>query len=583
MIRLRKLYSEDDAFREVIFKDGINLILGDKSVDDGGETVDKHQNGVGKSLTIELIDYCLLRKNDLSRITRINTKYLHPQSFVNLDFECDAGLYSIGRNNAGKIRIKRDGEDDHKIYNGIEEAKKHLKILIGLNDAPISVRDYFNFFIKHEFYAYEDFNELYTSSYVDLMRIHFYLFELDLLLLEKIKKAFENHKIATDKRAEVNRWLKQEGIKVEQLRAKRNQIEEKVADLEHDFDYEKILKSIEGKKDVISNLETEISDYIDKRSLLQVELSDIEDYINEYKEDVTIDDSDIQVVFEKYKKGLGDLIKKDLEELFTFRDQLSKFKEDLTGNKRKQLVDEIATLTGKINDRKEKVRRYYSDITESDKNHIVKSFRSYKDDLYSYRQYDQYLDQYDDAQEELNNAKTQYSLAANKLSRIVSDLREKKKSFEHTFVELHRDITGSSEASFNFSVDVESGIKQKKNFFKFEAITETTGSMGSNHIRAAIYDMSLHLNDFTKPRTLGVIVHDNLIFGFLDKASSIKYLNLMNSQLGDNIQYIAAINSDDFDYKELIAEFTFDIKSKVAIHLTKKDPLFHEIHRDFIN
>lgn len=579
MIRLRRLYSDNDLFREVPFVDGINLVLGDNSVNDEGETVDKHQNGVGKSLTIELIDFCLARRVNESRVTRINDKYLPKEEFVNLEFECDAGTYTIGRNKKGAFRLKK-GDEEYKSY-GMEEFKKHLKILIGLSYAPISVRDYFNFFIKHEDYDYSSFNELYRSTYIDLMKIQFYLFDIDMGLLERIKNAFEIYDRAKQNRQEVNKWLSDNGFEIDQLRAAKNKIEQKVTSLEDDFNYDNILGSIEDKKDQISTLEAEINDLIDKRSIIQVDLNEIDEYINEFSETTKIDDSDIQVVFDKYRAGLGDIIKKDLDELYKFRDQLAEFKSELTDSKRTQLKNEIESISDQIKARQQKIQQFYSTINDSNKNHIVQSFRAYKDDVYEFRQYDQYIDRYDEATEKLNDAQTAYSLAANELSKIVSHLKNVKASFQQTFVELHEKITGSSEASFNFSVNLNSGAQNKKDFFKFSAVTETTGSMGSNHLRAALYDMALHINTNTSPRALGLIVHDNLIFGLLDKASSIKYLNTMNSVLGESVQYIAAVNSDDFNYQELLSEFDFDIKDSIAIQLTKGDPLFHGIFRDF--
>jgi len=581
MIRINKVYSDNDLFREIQFKDGLNLILGDNSVNNDGKTVDKHQNGVGKSLAVELIDFCLAIRSDQSRIMMINDKYLPKEAYVNLEFTCDTGTYTVSRNKKGSFRLKKDDEE-YKDY-GYEEIKKHLHIIIGLGNSPISVRDYFNFFIKREDYDYSAFNELYRSTYVDLMRIQFYLFNINLDLLSRIKEAFECYDVAIKNRREVNKWLEDNGLKIDQLRAKRNSIEQKVTTLEEDFNYDNILASIEDKKDELTQLESEINDLINKRSLLQVDLSEINDYINEFEEPVEISNTDIEVVFSKYKAGLGELIEKDLEELYQFRDQLAEFKSELTSTRRGNLKTQIGNITDQIKARQEKIQRYYSSINEDDKNHIVKSFRSYKDDVYEFRQYDQYIDRYDEASEKLNNAQATYSNAANELSKIVSQLREAKDSFEKTFVELHERITGSSEASFNFSVNVNSGAQNKKDFFKFSAVTETTGSMGSNHLRAALYDMALHINTYTKPHTLGLIVHDNLIFGLLDKASSIKYLNTMNNVVGETVQYIAAINSDDFKYQELLSEFDFKIEDHIAIQLTKDNPLFHGIYRDFMS
>jgi len=579
MLRLIRLYSDENFFKEVKFKPGINLILGDKSVDHKGNVKNLHQNGVGKSLATELIDFCLMRRGSESRIISINDKYLPDSVFVYLHFACDGGEFIVARNKKGEIKIKSIDEPFKRI--GFEDAKKYLEMLVGLGDKPVTLRDYLNFFIKQEAYVYKDFNELFRSTYIDILRIHFYLFGIDLDALKDIQKAFEEYDRSIEARSEVTRWLSKNDLEIDKLRAMRNEIEERVSNLEEDFDYSKIVKSLDDKKLHIAELEARTNELIEKKSLLQISLREINEYINEFSEDIYIEDDDIKIVFEKYKKGLGALAEKDLESLYKFRDQLSKFKSSLVESKKRQLTEEMSQTQATIESLNEKVSKYYRDISESDKNNIVKSFRSYKDDVYEFRQYDSQLEAFENATKRLNQAKADYTVAANKLSRIVGELKAVKDSFQSTFIDVHRYITGSSAASFDFAVDVDSGLNKKKDFFKFAVYTETSGSKGSDQIRAAIYDASLHINKETKKRTIGFILHDNLIFGVIDKVSSIKFLNLMHDKLGDSVQYIAAINSDDFDYAELREQFSFDIQDKVAIHLTKDSPLFHKIHLDF--
>jgi DNA repair ATPase RecN len=380
----------------------------------------------------------------------------------------------------------------------------------------------------------------------------------------------------------VTKWLKKNDLEIGKLRAIRNEIEERVNNLEQDFDYGKIINTLDNKQMEITELEAKINQLLEQKSSLAVDLVEIEEYVNEFSEDIYIEDDDIKTVFEKYKKGLGELAQADLENLYKFRDQLAKFKSNLIDNKKIQLSQEITQINATVQELNKKVSKYYAQISQSDQNNLVKSFRTYKEDIYEFRQFDQQLEKYELATERLNEAKAVYSTAANKLSRIVSTLKNVKESFQTTFIDAHKYITGSSAASFDFTVNVDTGPSRKKDFFKFSAYTETSGSKGSDQIRAAIYDVSLHMNEHTKKKTIGFILHDNLIFGVIDKVSSIKFLNLINDRLGDEIQYIAAINSDDFDYAELREQFTFDVKEKEAINLTKSEPLFHGIYLDFI-
>ncbi|MCK4922844.1 MAG: AAA family ATPase, partial [Bacteroidales bacterium] len=65
MIRLKKLYSIPKSFEPINFESGLNIILGEKS--EGNNKT----NGVGKTMSIEFLNFCLLKKTSDSRVTLI--------------------------------------------------------------------------------------------------------------------------------------------------------------------------------------------------------------------------------------------------------------------------------------------------------------------------------------------------------------------------------------------------------------------------------------------------------------------------------------------------------------------------------
>ena len=65
MLRINKLYSIPESFEPVSFDSGINIILGEKDVSSN------KTNGVGKTLLIEFINFCLLKEFKSSRVSKI--------------------------------------------------------------------------------------------------------------------------------------------------------------------------------------------------------------------------------------------------------------------------------------------------------------------------------------------------------------------------------------------------------------------------------------------------------------------------------------------------------------------------------
>jgi hypothetical protein len=580
MLRLVRLYSDENLFEPIDFKPGLNIIRGSNSKSADGEVKSRRQNGVGKSLSIDLVDFCLLKSEQNSRIFKINDKYLPRDAYVNLHFKSGDDEYVISRNKQDSVLIRKVGELS-KEY-GVTDAKKLLGGIVGIGATEVSFRDYLNFFIKNEEYTYADFNELYRGTYAELMKIHFYLFDLSLSELKNIQKALEQYESAGKVKTRVNAWLKKHGLEIEQLKARRNDLDERINSLKNDFNYSSMVGDYSKRNTEIAILDNEVAELVEKRSLLYSELEGIESFINDYGDELYIDDNDVKLVFEKYKKGLGNFVREDLGELLKFRDQLSGFRNELITEKKQAMRKEVNDLTRSIDEKSQVVSQFYASTKKEAQSNVGRALEVYQQDILDIKEYDTYLKQFEVAEEEHGKATIAYNNAIAQLSIIVTKLKAERESFGKTFVELHKEVAGNSAASFDFQVGIDSKPNSKKAFFTFKVATETNGNKGANQMRAAIYDASLHKNEYTRPRTIGFLVHDNLLFGNMDQESSIQFLNEMNNMDPENFQYIATANSDQFDYKELEGRFAFKISEKVIKDLTREKPLFKNINPDFV-
>lgn len=130
-IRLVKLYSENDSFRAIDFKPGINLICGQKSTNSDGSIKSKKMNGVGKTLSTELINFCLFKTQN-SKVLRINNKYLARNELVYLHMLVDGTDVIVGRSKSGQVRIKTGSNSEFKDYD-TSSGKKYLENLLQFN------------------------------------------------------------------------------------------------------------------------------------------------------------------------------------------------------------------------------------------------------------------------------------------------------------------------------------------------------------------------------------------------------------------------------------------------------------------
>jgi uncharacterized protein YydD (DUF2326 family) len=569
MFKLIKLYSNDNLFKEISFKDGINLICGERSVNDEGSVESDKQNGVGKSYVIDLINFCLLKRQNESKVSDIPDEHLPKDSYVYLHFSFNNRNYIFARNKNNDVKIKIESNDFKQYEFGV--AGKELTRILNFSDSLLSARDYINFIIKEEDYNYKDFVKLYTSNYTDLLKIHFYFFGLPVIALNAIKTSFKKNKEATTSIRNIKKELDKKNLNIDEIRALQNQIKSDIEKAEKELNYDELTQKIKDESDSISEKEDKLNDLIIKRKGLQIQLVEINNFASNYNEDFYIDDTEIKEIFEKYKKGLGVLIEKDFKELQNFRNQILDYKDQLLKEKRILLIQEIEKIDSNIRDLHTEIQERYSNITSKKKSNFSKGLIIYKQKFSELQKHSSSIDEFEKQEEIKDESRKTFNEKIDSMKDLEQQVKEIKSSFQKTFVKIHEQIMGNSHSSFDFSFKP---IFMVESFFQFSVVVFGQGSKGVNQMRAVIYDLSLLLNEHTKKKHLGFVIHDNLIFGSVDKDSSISTLNFLSEINADKFQYIATVNKDDFDYSELESKFTFKVKECVRIELTKSSPLF---------
>ena len=131
MLRVRKLYSEPETFDAINFVDGINLVFGETT--QGNDKT----NGVEKSLSIEFLNYGLLKQHKNSRISRIPSTSFPTDVLICLDFEINSHFITTKRSvkNNSSPELVIDGVSTK--FNSLKDASKRLENLLFENDKGI--------------------------------------------------------------------------------------------------------------------------------------------------------------------------------------------------------------------------------------------------------------------------------------------------------------------------------------------------------------------------------------------------------------------------------------------------------------
>ena len=147
MFKLISLSSSTGLFEDIVFKDGLNIILG-RYAKSG-----KDINGIGKTTIINFIDYCLLAEGVKSELFKEKYDFLRSES-IKLDFFLGDKRYSVERGFDDKKKVffainegavKEFIDSDLRLILGAEMGKGQIGVY-----EPIWYRTLMSFFLQND-------------------------------------------------------------------------------------------------------------------------------------------------------------------------------------------------------------------------------------------------------------------------------------------------------------------------------------------------------------------------------------------------------------------------------------------------
>ncbi|WP_345992385.1 hypothetical protein [Sulfurimonas sp. HSL-1716] len=310
-MKLSKIYSDNENFKSIVFRDSINFILSD-------------DHSVGKSTLFSLIDFCLLKgsKDFLSREQFSNFTFY-------LELEVNSNKYlTIKRPTRGssnitaKILDHKDlllDTDTFDIVGGVEVVKAYIQKSIGfcLDD----YRQYVSYFLRDQDNQSDVFR---LNKFIRQRDIHYKPIISNLLGIDgnKIRRKYELDNEIEEiskqiivKENDLGNYRTKESI-IEEISVYEKQLSEK-EELYANFDFYLSEKNI--SKELINNIETEISLLNQERNSLNREI----DYINKsLEEEIAIDEEDINGLFDEMKVLFPTDLKKNYTSVIAFNKQI---------------------------------------------------------------------------------------------------------------------------------------------------------------------------------------------------------------------------------------------------------------------
>lgn len=584
MIRIKKFYIDPSAigkkkFEPIKFEEGINLIIGEKSDEELGENQHKKMNSVGKSLLIEMINFCLLVESAKSRVDRIPLNLISDSTRLNLELEYEDGKevskITIRRSRSERepIIIEVDGEVSEFAENKIDSAREYLShyfLKSEVVEKP-SFRQLLSILIRDEKSGFDNIlhpnKNSPTYGYTGLILPHVYLFGFSVEPFKEVEKVRNEIKKANTVIADARNKIKSEGVQLKEVRSYINNLESEVKKLDI---AENELKPSEGSimlANQLNELNANLEEIISIKTSKEMRAKRIKALTNKSDQ---LDLKKLNLVYEKYRSGLGDLVSKTFEETLDFRKQIEEFENELKTNKLSSLNNEIRSLDLKIEEIDNQISDIYKKVgyakTLSDFRITVQQHRESHEKLEKLKgEYKRYEDK-NSHKKRLQLQKQQY---INKLEVQLFEFTKNIKKFEKNLVSIHEYIYGNASCHFEVNID---GNSSSAKYLTFDYRTELDGGASSDRMKTFIYDTLLMLNEQTSERHPGFLIHDN-VFAAVGRNDMVSALNYLNEQKlrGKKYQYIVTLNKDEFEAHE--DEFNFETSEVKRVELTRQDPL----------
>jgi uncharacterized protein YydD (DUF2326 family) len=535
---IKRLYTEPATIAPIRFEAGVNFILGERD-----DTSSKN-NGVGKSLCVEFLNFGLLKRKSDSRVAKIPQNCFDPATFICVDFELHGDQYTIRRSldESEQPRIVVGGRET--IYAKVEDATNFLtgKMFPDSYYSSVGFREMLGPLIRDERSEFKSIVAVFdTKSRVpDNYAPHLMMLGIDPRIYWSIKvilKELDTLAAEETRIKESVKLVRQKEFK--EARSDLNALDEEVAKIQAGIDALENLPAYDIVKGEILEIEDKMADLRRRKEVLIKRTASLAPIAIES----TIGSDEIRDFYNQLREGLGTSIARELDEVMSFKSKIEQFQRHLLDEKSKVLDVDLRTLNKQLS---ELDRRYAKLVGVLDQEGQLRnlrqtyaSFQAKSDEL---GQLKSFFSRHDQLLIDRQTKKSELEAEKLGLQASISAASERLRSFERTILDIHQFIQGTRKASFEVSTTT------RKHIVDITLRIDDDGSHSVEREKVFIYDLALMLNDFTKARHPGLLVHDNIFDVDNDTLQkSLEYL-LTRAPFEDDQQYILTLNSDRVEH-----------------------------------
>jgi uncharacterized protein YydD (DUF2326 family) len=535
MIELKSLTSPNNSkFRPLEFKKGLNIILGEKITSNKKDSI----NGVGKTLSIELISYMLGKKS-----SKINKILQETETTLNLLFTINNEMHLITRN--GK-NIALD-----------EEEISYKKLLEWFNSKfliPFSFRQIFVRFNRESYIFPTD--QLANEDRFINNKINAFLLHLDYKFVSKKEYLYKKNEMLKN----IIKYIKE--LKEETNQERKIELKEELEKIEYDLAHYEFAEEFTELQTKADKLTKEIIEIRNKIAIKQREIK-LRKEIIEVNKVEEVDIKEIVRIYEEVKFFFPKTAINHLEAVQEFHKMLYENRKKEALRDIEKFKQEIKILQQQLK-QKDEERAKILKLLEGKKaleeyHNLIKRKEQILEELQILEEKERELKKYE-------KEKVNLQIEIDTFKKELIELKEKIKSQIEKLITDFREISSLFyERAGILSIELKDDFKSKI-LYKIEPKIPADDSSGVGMIKIFIYDMLLYkLN----PSLIGFVSHDNYLFDLVDERQIATALDYAKKNLK---QYICSIN--DTKFKNAIKHTNFANEEDIILTLTEKEKLF---------
>ena len=569
MLRLHRLWSEPQCFKPIHFGSGINLILGEKA--DATRSQGRKVNGVGKSLSVEFLHFALLRKFEHTRVARIPEGILPKDLYVILDLTINDEALQVRRtlSHPEQPTILRNGTS--VAFSNLEEATRFMGDLL-LSRQPsgfTSFRSLMSLLMRDEESEFSDtLKTPPTDKNVPANPLpHLFLLGFDVApyrdLLSIIKELDQQTRTLGQFKAELTRNGQEQ---LQDIAAELNKEQRDVEIIQQGLEELRAEPAFAQVEKDLNKLEEQLSELRAERKSTTFQI----EQIRSLPEPEVIDETDIQIVYDRVRAGLGALVTKSLDQARAFKQEIERFQGSLLTEELHRLEKTERDLTAKI---RQLSQEHAGLVSQVDRRGAPKELSAgLRVAMHKHQDYYRraaLLKQYRQFEQKKEDLRSERQRAFDALRKQQQDHRDVEATMNDEVLTIHERIMGNRHASF--AIKLNSSATAKVPLSLHLRIADD-GSHSIERTKVFLYDCALMFASCTQGRHPRFLVHDNLFD--VDQDTLVQCLNFLQEQAdcGEDFQYILTLNREKIEVEERAKQIKLDVQGANRASFTKAAP-----------